>query len=576
VSAIGNNTATPSGDLLFNYQLGTGPSSTILYVTPNGALTSYGGYQTTPTSLATSSAAVNSPLVELSGSVYHSSTSSAAAQNFAWQVTPTGNDTTTPSANLTLLWSAGTATPVATGLSISSKGHINWAAGQTFPITGTGGGTITGVTAGTDLTGGGTSGSVTLNVDTTKVVTGVTAGTGLTGGGTGGTPSLAVDPTIVPLLSANNVFTGGETFQNQIAVTGSFSPAAVFNGGASGPQGMAGAIAYGGSTSISGVQYGGAAFSGVGGAGVGSFGNSGGGDGIDATGGTSTASSSVAGNGGYLVGGSVGPGIYGGNGVYSFGGTGEQGGYGISAFGGNAVSGCGNLCTAGAGGVFNGGGGSATNGGDGIDAYAGDQGGTGIVGVSCSGYSDSTNCTYAGLFLGDVDVVGNVSKSGGSFKIDHPLDPANKYLYHSFVESPDMKNIYDGTIVTDGGGLATVTLPDWFEALNSDFRYQLTVIGQFAQAIVASEINNNSFTIQTDKPNVKVSWQVTGIRQDAWAKAHRIPVEEDKAQADQGHYLHPELFGHKGEPSIAAMHHPRPKRRVIQLASSPTHRRLVR
>ena len=122
-----------------------------------------------------------------------------------------------------------------------------------------------------------------------------------------------------------------------------------------------------------------------------------------------------------------------------------------------------------------------------------------------------------------VDVVGTLSKGGGSFKIDHPLDPANKYLYHSFVESPDMMNIYNGNITTDGDWLATVMLPDWFEALNRDFRYQLTVIGQFAQAIVAGKVANNQFSIQTDKPNVEVSWQVTGIRQDAYANAHRIP-----------------------------------------------------
>lgn len=90
-------------------------------------------------------------------------------------------------------------------------------------------------------------------------------------------------------------------------------------------------------------------------------------------------------------------------------------------------------------------------------------------------------------------IEGNRSKSGDSFKIDHPLDPENKYLYHSFVESPDMKNVYDGTIITDGGGLAIVTLPDWSESLNRDFRFQLTVIAQFAQAIVASEIGRNQF-----------------------------------------------------------------------------------
>lgn len=61
---------------------------------------------------------------------------------------------------------------------------------------------------------------------------------------------------------------------------------------------------------------------------------------------------------------------------------------------------------------------------------------------------------FAGFFLGDVDVDGDLSKAGGSFKIDHPLDPANKYLYHSFVESPDMMNIYNGNVTTDAEGKA--------------------------------------------------------------------------------------------------------------------------
>jgi hypothetical protein len=141
---------------------------------------------------------------------------------------------------------------------------------------------------------------------------------------------------------------------------------------------------------------------------------------------------------------------------------------------------------------------------------------------------------------GNLIVEGMLSKPGGSFKIDHPLDPQNKYLYHSFVESPDMLNIYNGNVTTNDKGYATVGLPDWFEALNRDFRYQLTVIGQFAQAIVAKEIEGNTFTIQTDKPSVKVSWQVTGIRKDAFADAHRIPVEETKAEKERGTCLHQE------------------------------------
>ncbi|MEN8193726.1 MAG: hypothetical protein ABFS12_12965, partial [Bacteroidota bacterium] len=150
---------------------------------------------------------------------------------------------------------------------------------------------------------------------------------------------------------------------------------------------------------------------------------------------------------------------------------------------------------------------------------------------------------YAGYFLGDARVTGNLQKGGGSFLIDHPLDPENKNLSHSFVESPDMMNIYNGNVTTDGNGNADVELPEWFEALNRDFRYQLTVIGEFAQAIVSQKISNNRFSIKTDKPNVEVSWQVTGIRQDAFANANRIPVEEVKNPEDRGKYLHPKAFG---------------------------------
>lgn len=101
----------------------------------------------------------------------------------------------------------------------------------------------------------------------------------------------------------------------------------------------------------------------------------------------------------------------------------------------------------------------------------------------------------------------------------------------------------------------SVTMPDYFQALNTEFRYQLTVMGQFAQAIVGSEISGNTFVIKTDKPSVKVSWQVTGVRQDAWANAHRIPNEEVKPDEDRGHFLHPELFGHANEASILELRH---------------------
>jgi hypothetical protein len=161
----------------------------------------------------------------------------------------------------------------------------------------------------------------------------------------------------------------------------------------------------------------------------------------------------------------------------------------------------------------------------------------------------------AGKFEGNVEVTGNISKGGGSFKIDHPLDPENKYLYHSFVESPDMKNIYDGNVTTDENGEAIVKLPDYFDTLNKDFRYQLTVIGTFAQAIIYNEIKDNRFVIKTNGANVKVSWQVTGIRQDAFANKNRIPTEELKKKEERGLFLHPEAFGESPEKAIGYKEH---------------------
>jgi hypothetical protein len=162
---------------------------------------------------------------------------------------------------------------------------------------------------------------------------------------------------------------------------------------------------------------------------------------------------------------------------------------------------------------------------------------------------------YAGYFAGDVHVNGRLTKSSGSFKIDHPLDPANKYLSHSFVEAPDMMNIYNGNITTDANGLAVVTLPDYFIALNRDYRYQLTVVGKFAQAIIRRKIKDNRFVIKTDKPRVEVSWQVTGIRQDAYAKANPIRVEEEKPDYERGAYLNPKAFGQPQEKGVTHIRH---------------------
>ena len=174
--------------------------------------------------------------------------------------------------------------------------------------------------------------------------------------------------------------------------------------------------------------------------------------------------------------------------------------------------------------------------------------GTGLILQGLSGSSKTqvftVDASGNGYFAGNLNVTGNVSKGSGSFKIDHPLDPANKYLSHSFVESPDMMNVYNGIVVLDARGSAWVDLPDYFQDLNGDYRYQLTSIGTPGPRLyIATEVSANRFRIAGGKPHAKVSWQVTGIRHDAYANANRIQVEEEKPANQRGTYLHPEVFG---------------------------------
>jgi trimeric autotransporter adhesin len=271
-------------------------------------------------------------------------------------------------------------------------------------------------------------------------------------------------------------------------------------------------------------------------------------------------------------------------------GSGLNGTDGADIKGGNGdLSGGVSTTVGGAGATGNGGGGYGTGGagviGNGGESF--DAGGAGVIGNGGEGefqggaggaftgasvisgiYGDGIDATntgdgtfadtgaYAGNFTGDINVTGAIFAGTKDFKIDHPSDPANKYLVHASVESSEMMNIYTGNITTDGQGHATVQLPEWFEVLNTDFRYQLTVIGQFAQAIVAREIENKQFEIRTSAPNVKVSWLVTGVRLDAFAKAHPLVVEQEKEARVRGFYIHPELYGAPPEKQIEWARHP--------------------
>lgn len=177
--------------------------------------------------------------------------------------------------------------------------------------------------------------------------------------------------------------------------------------------------------------------------------------------------------------------------------------------------------------------------------------GIGVYGLETGGLCNSTG--WAGYFVGDVHVTGCISASGfKKFKIDHPLDPDNRYLSHVAIESNEPINFYRGRARTDANGVAWIELPTYFQAINIDFEYSLTVIDerQFAMARVSKAIQNNAFQIRTDKPNIEVSWQVTARRNDPVAANCPFVAEEDKPLHDRGKYLNPEIYGQPKERAI--------------------------
>jgi hypothetical protein len=437
-----------------------------------------------------------------------------------------------------------------------------------------GGGGITGITtaSGSGLIGGGTSGTLNLSLTNTcatsqvlawngtawacanpkgtGTITGVTAGTDMTGGGTSGTVTLNLDTTKVPQLAAANVFTNNQTIAGTSSNFGLTVSGATYEGILlSGPEAFIGAALELETTGTNGMYWqilntGATSAQGINKL---NFRNDSTGldvmtllpngqVGIGATAPTASAWLEVQAP---QNGGSASLDANGTNGIIAVGATnptGENaGGSGIIGMGGHG------LAQDADGGYFEGGTGSSF--GDGMQAIAGSGG-------------------IAGNFNGNVTITGTLSAATKNFKIDHPLDPANKYLVHASVESSEMMNIYTGNVITDAQGEARVQLPDWFEAVNTDFRYQLTVIGQFAQAIVSSEVQNHEFAIRSSVPNVKVSWQITGVRQDAFAKANPLVVEEEKEPRLKGFYLHPEFYGAPAEKQTEWARHPQMMKQI--------------
>ncbi|MCX5688213.1 MAG: hypothetical protein NTV94_00215 [Planctomycetota bacterium] len=175
-----------------------------------------------------------------------------------------------------------------------------------------------------------------------------------------------------------------------------------------------------------------------------------------------------------------------------------------------------------------------------INVSAPDFGATANLRVFNVGYGGGTS--NAASFTPDVQVnrallAATIAAGVKLFRIDHPLDPDNKYPQHACIESDQMTNLYRGNVTLDEAGRAVVTLPAWFEALNTDLAYQLTSIGGWAPVFIEQECKDGFFVIAGGKPGMRVSWLITATRHDEFAQHTPLEVEKEKEAADKGHKL---------------------------------------
>ena len=165
--------------------------------------------------------------------------------------------------------------------------------------------------------------------------------------------------------------------------------------------------------------------------------------------------------------------------------------------------------------------------------------GWGIYGVTYGG-------GYSAGFSGNVNVYGDLFVSGAKpFRIDYPADPANKYLIHYSVESPQVQNQYNGTVTLDANGEAVVQLPDYFLTINTGpYSYQLTAIGSPGPNLyIAQEVADNQFKIAGGTPGMKVSWLLYAMRNDPYLRDNPHTDVVDKPEAERGTYIYPQGYG---------------------------------
>lgn len=168
----------------------------------------------------------------------------------------------------------------------------------------------------------------------------------------------------------------------------------------------------------------------------------------------------------------------------------------------------------------------------------------GVYGQSTTGIGVWGECV-PGNFFG-VYANGDLGASGlKPFMIDHPSDPANKFLRHFSIESDQVLNMYRGIITCDANGEAIVSLEDYVELININYSYHLTPIGQYAQLYIKEKMMNGKFIIAGGEPGMEVSWQLIGERNDPYMQAfpEKRNVIVEKREGVKGTYLIPSLYG---------------------------------
>jgi len=180
---------------------------------------------------------------------------------------------------------------------------------------------------------------------------------------------------------------------------------------------------------------------------------------------------------------------------------------------------------------------------------------TGLWGQSTHGvavYGSSSN-GYAAFWNGAVGQNGPATMAAAAVRVDHPADPAERYLELPLAASGERTVTLDGAVHLDGAGAAEVRLPAWFARVTENHRYQLTAIGAAAPSLhIARELEGDTFAVAGGVPGQKVSWQITGSRRDPWAVAHPSTPEPAKPAEERGSLLHPELYGRPPESALLA------------------------